>query len=149
MFDGMFGNPAESFNYQLSFFALKGLFFFGKFSMDEMYGNEELVQKFYVGGSVILLMKKGMKPDKAYLELPVHFVEKEDRRGFILELPTPKYECECNYLAFLEKNDGTKLYYTSEYYSMSGEFMLCSNTPDGHASHSVKITCLEDMINAI
>jgi hypothetical protein len=128
---------------------MKEFFFADSMKMEEHFNNPEKVKAFITSALFILLLAKKIKPTKEFFELPVHFVEKEDRKGFVLELPNPEYECECNYAGFLQKDDGTKLYYTSEYYSMDDTFMLCKNEPGAHYALNKQITSLKDFIDAI
>ena len=145
----MFTDLGQSVNYQFCFGALKDGFFHDSTNMDTLYQNEENVHKLAFTCAMMIILLRGIRPPKEYLDLPVHFVEKEDRKGFILEIPDPKFECECNYVALLQTTSGEKLYYTSEFYALSNKFMLCGNTPDKHMAFNKEITCLQDMIDAI
>ena len=145
----MFTDLGKSANYQFCFGALKEGFFHESTNMDELYNNNEKINVLTLSCVMMLLLARGIRAPKEYLELPVHFVEKEDRKGFVLEIPDPKFECECNYVALIQTTSGEKQYYTSEFYAFSNKFMLCKNTPEQHMALSTEITCLQDMIDAV
>ena len=97
---------AKSVNYQFCFVALKGGYFLDTYQMDSLYNDIEAVKNFYLKALLFLKEKRGLKIPKEFLDLPIHFVSNEKYKGFVLEVPLARYECECNFVGLIQCDTG-------------------------------------------
>lgn len=118
----------SSVNYQFCFVSLKALFFNEKVKISEIFGDEEAAKNLYLKALLMLKEIKKINIPEEFTRMPIHFVDRKSSKAIVIEVPNAKYECECNYVGLVEEDDGTKRYYTNEYYSGEKQFGLCMTT---------------------
>ena len=152
MFDFFFkpNDLSQSVNYQFSCNYFWKCFFGTSVKVSEFYKQEIPARIFYITALKLMIRHTGLKVSEEYVELPLHFVKNESCKGMVLELPDAKSECECNFVAILEGSDGTRKYYTSEYYQSAKYFGLCEWKYDmNHVAYNTKTNTLQEFVAAI
>lgn len=134
----------SSVNYQFCFVSLKALFFNEKVKISEMFGDEEAAKNLYLKALLMLKEIKKMNIPEEFTRMPIHFIDRKSYRGIIIEVPNAKYECECNFVGLVESDDGSKTYYTNEYYAGEKQFGLCMTTPKMRMSLKARPQTLEE-----
>ena len=139
----------SSVNYQFCFVALKELFFNDKVKISEIFGDEEAAKNLYLRALLFLKEVRKMNIPEEFTRMPVHFLDGKTRKGIVIEVPNAKNECECNFVGLIEANDGTKTYYTNEYYSGEQQFGLCMITPTMRMALKRRPQTLEEFKSSI
>ena len=139
----------SSVNYQFCFAALKPLFFSEKIKIGEIYGDEEAVRNLCLRALLFLKEVEKMDIPVEFTKMPFYFKQTENRKSIVIEVPNAKHECECNFVALVENNDGYKTYYTNEYYSGEKQFGLCMITPTMRMSLKARPQTLEEFMSSI
>ena len=141
------GELAESANYQFACSFMLEAFFKTKIEMESLYKNESMTDLFYM--SVLRGMRSYVGFSQKYRNLPTYYVKNKKGKGVVFGIPDAEQECECNYVALLEWENGERTYYTSEYYAMDGGFKLCEYTLDEHYAYDIRTDSLESFLKAI
>ena len=141
---------SKSVNYQFACNFFWKCFFGTSVNVSEFYKQEMPARMFYITALKVMIRHTGLSVPEKYVNLPLHFVKNESFKGMVLEIPDAKSECECNFVAVLEDNSGTRKYYTSEYYAMGEYFALCEWKYDtNHVAYNQHTDTLEDFLTAI
>ena len=135
-------------NYMFCFNILKRVFYMQSIKFDDLYGNKEATENFIL--KVLYLMVKNFRTPcpPQYLQLPVAFEEKYERKAIIISLPDAKCECDCNFVALRKSKDGKLLFISSELYEFGYTFKLCVFTEQAHYSLSKVITSYQEFVDA-
>ncbi len=138
-----------SLNYIISCMEMKELLLNLEFVSFEWLTEKEAQPKvFLIKALQIVKMKTGLSIPKEYFYTPTHIREVGEHKIVVWELPDVKTECDCNYIAYVELN-GKRFYATSEYYTLSNHFSLCSFNSDGHSAYAHQVDSLDSFIDGI
>ena len=129
-------------NYQSVFYGLKNLYLRAIEDFEPIAESEEMARNFVKLALDLTKKGKGINIPQEFYDMPIHIYP---GKGIVLEIPNPKLECECNYVALL---CGEKKMYTNEYYAFSNVFSLCAVTESGRTSYTIQPANLEEFVKA-
>lgn len=139
----------KSVNYNFSCRVLNAVFFSEHVDLEKLYGDEEGTKNVILRALLVVKERYGLRIPPEFIAMPFHFIKNENKWGVVIEVPNARYECECNMIGMIQKKDGSKLYYTNEYYASDNSFGLCLFTDEKHFSLSYKTQKLEEFIEII
>lgn len=146
MLDKIFkGADTVSVNYHYVFSGVKTLFF-AVTDFDNVTKDEESVKKFLYAATLYLKMNSGLSLPAEYFNLPFKF----RHNAIVFEVPNPKKECDCNYVALIQNDDEeqSKCMYTNEFFAGEDTFRLCLSKKNMHSIIGKEPKNLEEFIQA-
>lgn len=129
---------STSVNYQFSCIYLKNISF-SVDVFDKNYKNNENTAKWIATALDSIKLTKQIPIGNEYYNMPFKFAEIDDgsAKAIIIEVPNPKFECECNYVGIVKK-DNVIRYYTNELFVELNAFYLCEFMTNGSHRSSNK-----------
>ena len=118
---------------------------------DRNYKNDENTTSWIVSVLNIIESINHLPIAYEYYNMDFKFAENDDgsAKAIIIKVPNPRYECECNYVGIVKKNNKIR-YFTSELYIITHEFCLCEFMADGsHCAYGTTIDSFEDFTRTI
>ncbi len=134
---------SKSPNYQSVFYGLKLRYFSWKEDFAPVTKDETIAREFVRQALVMTNAAKQITIPQEFFNMGIHLYPD---KGIVLEIPNPRFECECNYVAFICGEN--KKMFTNEYYASNRTFGLCCITDSMRMSLKAETDTFDKFVKA-
>lgn len=141
---------STSINYQFACIYLRNISF-SVDVFDKNYKNNENTAKWIATALNSIKLTKRIPIGDEYYNMSFKFAELDDgsAKAIIIEVSNPKFECECNYVGIVKKDNAIR-YYTNELYAELNSFFLCEFVANGsHRAYNRPSKSIEEFAATI